>query len=51
MAILNLTDLHHVGRPPFFLSFWLRPFTLYLVLGFIDGIAVLPFCRYAVWQY
>ena len=24
MAILNLTDLHHVGRPPFFLAthFW-----------------------------
>ena len=29
MAILNLTDLHHVGLPPFFLAFLL----LYSFLG------------------
>ena len=35
MAILNLTDLHHVGRPPFSLAFLL----LYSFLG-LPGIGI-----------
>ena len=37
MAILNLTELHHVGRPPFFLAFLL----LYSILG-LPGIGLFP---------